>query len=312
MGRDEGSTGAVIPGRGVGQASLVGGGARLRQGLGGELAAWLPALPFLTLVLFLLVVPAIWLIGQSLLTDQGWSLDVWAKTLRSNVTRKAIVTSLNLSALSATLSTLVGAPVAWTISRMATGRRAVWLALLNVAANFGGIGLAFAYLATLGRVGMVTLVLRASGIGFVPPRPASFIGLTLAFLYVNVPLYILLTIPAMGVVREEWWEAAQTSSATRAQFWRYVGLPLLAPFVAAGWLLIFTWSIGIYAVAYALAGAGAGLVINLLTLEMGHGIQNYAIVGFSEPAVYGVMLLGWATLALLLYRVLLRRALKWL
>ncbi len=263
------------------------------------------------LILFLLLAPAVWLIAQSVLTEKGWSLDVWASTLTARATRRSIATSLSLSALSATLCMLVGAPVAWTISRMTTGRRAIWLALLNVAANFGGIGLAFAYLATLGRVGMIPLMLRGFGVIFSPPRPASFIGLTLAYLYVNVPLYILLTIPAMGVVRDEWWEAAQTSSATRGQFWRYVGLPLLTPFVAAGWLLIFTWSIGIYAIAYALAGEGAGFVINLLTLDMGIGIKNYAIVGFTQPAVFGVLLLVLATLALLLYRGLLRRALRW-
>ncbi len=284
---------------------------RRRRDFRGGLAAWLPALPLMLLILFLLLAPATWLIVQSLMSDKGLTLDVWVKTVGSRITRRAVTTSLSISALSAMICTLVGAPVAWQISRMATGRRALWLALLNVAANFGGIGLAFAYLATLGRVGMVTLVLHGLGVAFSPPRPASFIGLSLAYQYVNIPLYILLTIPAMGVVRDEWWEAAQTSAATRGQFWRYVGLPLLTPFLAAGWLLIFTWSIGIYAIAYALAGEGAGFVINLLTLEMGVGIQNYAIVGFSEPAVYGVLLLAWATFALLLYRVLLRRALRW-
>src|SRR5439155_383829 len=184
--------------------------------------------------------PATWLIVQSLMSDKGLTLDVWVKTVGSRITRRAVTTSLSISALSAMICTIVGAPVAWQISRMATGRRALWLALLNVAANFGGIGLAFAYLATLGRVGMVTLVLHGLGVAFSPPRPASFIGLSLAYQYVNIPLYILLTIPAMGVVRDEWWEAAQTSAATRGQFWRYVGLPLLTPFVAAGWVLIYS------------------------------------------------------------------------
>ena len=277
-----------------------------------ELGAWLPALPLCLLVVVFLVAPAIWLIVQSLWVGEGPTLDAWAKTLNSRLTHRAITTTLSIAALTATIATLVGAPVAWRISRMARGPRAAWLALLNVASNFGGIGLAFAYLATIGRVGMVTLLLHGLGFEFRPPRPASFTGLTIAYLYVNIPLYVLLTIPAMGVVRDEWWEAAQVASASRAQFWRHVGLPLLAPFVGAGWLLIFTWSIGIYAVAFALAGEGAGAVIHLMTLEMGSGIKNYASVGFSEPAVYGVLLLLWAALALMAYRTLVRWGLRWL
>jgi len=280
--------------------------------VGGRLAEWLPALPLCILILVFLLAPAIWLIVQSLWVGRGPTLEIWAKTLESRVTHRAITTTLSIATLSATISSLVGAPVAWRISRMSRGSRAAWLALLNVASNFGGIGLAFAYLATIGRVGMVTLLLQGLGVDFHPPRPASLTGLTMAYLYVNIPLYILLTIPAMGVVRDEWWEAAQVASASRAQFWRYIGLPLLAPFVGAGWLLVFTWSIGIYAVAYALAGDGAGMVINLMTLEMGIGIKNYASVGFSEPAVFGVLLLLWAALALSVYRVLVRWGLRWL
>lgn len=221
------------------------GAARLRRRYRDAPAAWLPALPLLLLIAVLLFAPAIWLIVQSLWTADGLTLAQWSETLASRITHRAILTSLEHSALSATIATLVGAPAAWRISRLSIGWRSAWLALLNVAANFGGIGLAFGYLATLGRVGMVTLVLHSLGVDFLPPRSASFLGLTIAYQYVNIPLYILLTIPAMGVLRGEWWEAAQVSAASRWQFWRYVGLPLLAPFIAGGWLLIFTWSIGI-------------------------------------------------------------------
>ncbi len=298
---DERVEGAVLP--------VV--SARRAGDLRGALAAWLPALPLILLAVLFLVAPAILLIVQSFWGSTGPTLDDWATTLRSRVARKAMATTLSLSVLSATISTLVGTPVAWMISRMTRERRSIWLALLNVAGNFGGIGLGFSYLATLGTVGMVTLFLHGMGLRFRPPVPASFVGLALAYEYVNIPLFVLLTIPAMGALRNEWWEAAQTSSATRVQFWRYVGLPVLAPFVAGGWLLIFTWSIGIYAVAYALAGGGAGASIHLMTLEIGVGLEHYATFGIGGPAVLAVLLIAGATVTLLTYRALLRRALKW-
>jgi putative spermidine/putrescine transport system permease protein len=211
----------------------------------------------------------------------------------------------------ATIATMIGAPMAWLISRMFPRSRAGWLALLNVAANFGGIGLAFAYIAVLGTQGMITLGLQGAGLGFVPPRPSSFIGLTAAYSYTNVPLFVLLTIPAMGILRAEWWEAAQTASATRWQFWRMIGIPVLTPFIAGGWLLIFTWSIGIYGIAYGLAGGGGAAAIALITLQIGN-ILGTDVFGAGRAAVLAVLLMAMATASLVIYRWLLRRALRWL
>lgn len=285
--------------------------ARVGRAVRAELVAWLPGLPLIALVASLLITPALLLVVQSLGGSDGPTFHHWIAALGSRVGQRAVSTSLALAALSATISTLVGAPLAWIVSRGARGRRAVWLALLNVWANFGGIGLGFAYLATLGTAGMVTLSLQGLGVSFRAPSPSSFIGLVLAYQYNNIPLFVLLTLPAMGVVRDELWEAAQTSSATRGQFWRYVGLPLLAPFVAGGWLLIFTWSIGIYGIAYALAGTGGASGVRLMTLEIGRTLQA-SVFGQERAAVLAVLLMAIAAISLLAYRALLRRALRWL
>jgi putative spermidine/putrescine transport system permease protein len=216
------------------------------------LAAWLPALPLLVLAAVMLVLPTIFLILGSFGLPRGATLDYWVDTFQSNGGRQAIWTSVRLGVVCAAFALLVGSPLAWFVSRMVTARRAVWLALLNVAANFGGIGLAFGYMAALGTYGMVTLALQEVNIPWVPPEIGSFTSLVMAYSYTNIPLFVLLTLPAMGILRQEWLEAAEVCAASRGQFWRYVGLPVLSPFLFAGFLLIFTWSIGIYGLAYAL------------------------------------------------------------
>ncbi len=275
------------------------------------LSTWGPALPLIALILVCLVGPAAILVAQSFAGDQGLTLDLWAKILGQRANQDAIVTSLELGLASATVTLLVGAPVAWIISRMLAGRRAFWLGLLNVAANFGGIGLAFAYLATLGAVGMVTLAIQGLGLDFLPPRSSSFIALLLAYEYTNVPLFVLLTIPAMGILQDDWWEAAQTASATRWQFWRLIGLPVLTPFLAGGWILIFTWSIGIYGIAYGLAGQSGGTAVHLITLQIGTALQSDIITGAGRAGILSVVLMAIATVSLLTYRRLLRRGLRW-
>jgi putative spermidine/putrescine transport system permease protein len=276
-----------------------------------RVVAWLPAVPLLALAGALLVLPAALLLVQSVYnTSDGLSVQNWVTTLSSRNNQVAIVTSLELAATSATLSTIVGTPAAWLLSRMLAGSRAPWLALLNVAGNFGGIGLAFAFLATLGGAGMVTLSLEALGAPISPPSPASFAGLVFGYQYTNIPLFVLLTIPAMGVVRDDWREAAYTASASTLQFWRYIGGPVLAPFIAAGWLLIFTWSMGIYGIAFGLAGTGGAADIRLITLQIGLTLQASAF-GQERAAVLAVVLMAVAIAALLVYRSLLRRALRW-
>lgn len=275
----------------------------------GGLAAWLPALPLVTLATLFLLAPAVQLLVQSLVVDGSFTLDLWQKTLENPTDRDAIATSLRLAAVCATISMTVGAPVAWFISRMVPASRSTWLGLLNIAANFSGIGLGFAYIAALGRVGMIPLGLESLGIDWDAPSPGSFNGLLLAYLYTNIPLYVLLTIPAMGIVRNDWWEAAETSKATRWQFWRHVGLPVLAPFTLAGWLLIFTWTIGIYGIAFALSGNTGIASTRLITLQIGVTLEG--LFGRERAAVLAVLLIGMAITSLTAYRFLLKRALRW-
>ncbi|MGI5164647.1 hypothetical protein ACQEU3_09860 [Spirillospora sp. CA-253888] len=273
--------------------------------LGRLAAGWLPALPLLAFALLLLVLPAARLLNDTFaLRAGGYGLDNVRKVVDNPVDREAIRNSLSLGALQATLSALFGVPAAWLISRMRVAGRAAWLALMNVAANFAGIGLAFAMVALIGSTGMLTHLL---GVSF--PATSSFSGVNIAYLYFNVPMFVLLTLPAMAVLRDDWWEAAQVCHATRWQFWRRIGVPVLAPFTAAGWLLIFTWTIGIYAVTYALASGPQS--VKLITLQIGSTLES-SVFGLERAAVLSVLLMVLAVVSTVLYRLAIRRATRWL
>lgn len=280
---------------------------RLRQWL----VNWLPALPMLVLAYGLLVAPVLALLVQSLQGDGGsFTLANWVEVFTSRSDCRAIFTSLGLGSVSATSSLLVGAPIAWWVSRLMPLSRSIWLSMLNTASNFSGIGLAFGFVAILGNYGMLTLAFRDLGLPLTPPAPNTFWGLALAYNYTNIPLFILLTIPGMGMLRQEWWEAAQTCGATQTRFWRGIGLPILAPFLGAGWLLVFTWSIGLYGIPFALAGNGATRKVSLITLAIGDILQAN-ISGQGEAAVLAIILLLLAGFSLCTYRWMLGRAARW-
>ncbi|MFI6504592.1 ABC transporter permease subunit [Nonomuraea typhae] len=276
------------------------------------LTRWGPALPLLAFTLVTLVLPALRLVHDTFaLPDGSYGLGHVAKVIANPVDRQAVAGSLALGCVQATLATAIGAPAAWLITRMRLGGRAFWLSLMNVAANFAGIGLAFGFVALIGSTGMLTLVLRALlGVEDNPfPSTGSFSGMNIVYLYFNVPMFVLLTLPALSVLKDDWQEAAAVCKATRRQFWRHVGIPVLAPFVAAGWLLVFTWTIGVYAVAYAVAASPGSQ--KLITLQIGTTLES-SVFGLGRAAVLSVLLMILAVGATVLYRQCVKRAARWL
>jgi putative spermidine/putrescine transport system permease protein len=270
---------------------------------------WAPAIPFLAVCGVLLLGSAAWLVVRSLQDAAGgFTLDNWRDIFALRLNRTAILTSVRLALVVATLTALVGTPLSWFVAHLRARGRSVGLAVANVAANFGGAPLAFAFIATLGATGFLRLVAGDLGLPLGLDL-FGFWGYVLVYLYFHVPLFMLLVMPAMGALRPEWWEAAQTAAATRGQFWRLVGVPVLAPFVAAGWVLTFTWAAGQFTIAFALAGSQPK--INLITLRIGSFLLSATSSGtrFQRAAAMSVLLIVIAGGALVVYRALARRAL---
>ncbi len=140
----------------------------------------------------------------------------------------------------------------------------------GVAANFAGIPLAFAFIATLGTIGIVTQFLQ-NVFGFnlydwTPPGSDttfslfSKTGIEIVYLYFQIPLMILVIAPAIDGLRREWREAASSLGASSWQFWRHVGIPILFPSLLSAMVLLFGNSFAAYATAYGLTAGGVSLV----------------------------------------------------
>lgn len=276
------------------------------------LSDWSLALPIIVVAVLMLLVPCVVMLRQSFAdsTGSGFTLSNWIGVFGSKNMRSAMANSLMLGFTVASIAFVVGAPLAWIVSRMTLTNRALHLGILNVATNFSGIGLGFAFVAALGTYGMVTLSLQALGLPLSPPAPNTFWGLVIAYEYSNVPLFVLLTLPAMSLLREEWWEAAQACSASRMQFWRRIGWPVLRPFLLASWLLIFTWSVGMYGVPVALLGTSP-TAFRLVTVEMSQSMLG-SLFGSQRMPVLAVSLMLLAAVSLTLYRIIVRRGTRWL
>ncbi len=215
--------------------------------------------------------------------------------------------SVKLSAVSAAIGALLGLLLAQAVvtSRYRALREAV-LTASGVLANFGGVPLAFAFVATLGNSGVLTRHLGLADHGW---SLYSFWGLVIVYLYFLIPLMVLTVTPALEGLRVQWREAAQNNGATNAQYWRHVALPVLAPALLGGLVLLF----GSAFAAYATAAAMVGSSVPLVTLQIADAISGNVLVGQENVALaLSLDMVVVAGLVMAVHLPLQRRSARWL
>lgn len=273
---------------------------------------WFVALPFIATVGILLGGAALWLVITSVQTQDGsFTSEAWTTAFDSPRDTSAMRNTLVVSALTASVAALFGTPLMLAISTSGRRGRDLSVSAANAAANFGGASLAVAWIATLGTYGFARLAVQSLGWDL-PVELSSVVGYVIVYSSFVIPLFVLLTLPAAGVLRPEFWEAVQTVGGGRASYWTRVGLPVLAPFIASGWVLCFTWSAGQFSAPYALVGETPK--DSLITLRIGDLLFS-AIGGtlrFQQAAVYSVLLVALSVVALVIYFLSTRRVLSWL
>jgi len=228
--------------------------------------AWLGLAPFFLFGIAFEIIPVLTLARSSLTAKDALTLSNFERAL-TPMFIESFRNSIQLSAATACLGVMFGTIVAHAIvtTRNRFVRDAI-TALADVTTNFGGAPLAFAFIVVLGSTGVVTLILKMIGINLYPTtfRIYSIQGLTVAYLYFQLPLMILLIIPSLLGLRREWREAAINLGASPTQYWLRVALPILAPALLGGFLLLFANAFGAYATAWTLTGPD----VNLVTVQI--------------------------------------------
>lgn len=202
--------------------------------------------------------------------------------------------SIRISVASAFLGCVIGFAIAAAITLGGLPRwiRAPLMTFSGVASNFAGVPLAFAFIATLGRLGLVTVLLKEwfginiYAMGF---NLLSFLGLTLTYLFFQIPLMILIVTPALDGLKKEWKEAAQILGATGFQYWRMIAFPILWPTLLGTFALLFANAFGAVATAYALTGSSLSIVPILLFAQIRGDVLQDPHLGYA--LAFGMILI---------------------
>jgi putative spermidine/putrescine transport system permease protein len=181
----------------------------------------------------------------------------------------------------------------------------------GVASNFAGVPLAFAFISTLGRVGMITVMLQTwFGINIYDQgfNLYSFWGLSLTYMYFQIPLMVLIITPALEGMKKQWREAAENLGASSFQYWMTIALPVLTPTLLASFILLFGNAFGAYATAYALTGG----LLNITPILIGAQIRGDVL---HDPNLGYALALGMVvlmTLLIFIYSWLQKTASRWM
>lgn len=265
---------------------------------------------FLYTIAFLLLPSASVLVGAFQNQEGAFTLANLSALLDGQYLQ-AYINSLQISAATALAGGVLGLLMAHAALAPGSPRwiRTVLTTFSGVAANFAGVPLAFAFIATLGTTGFLTQLLKNAGLdlyggGF---TLFSFTGLALTYLYFQIPLMVLVIAPTIDGLRREWREAAENLGATGFEYWRYIGLPVLLPSLLGAMVLLFGNAFAAYATPYALTSG----VITLTPMQIGNVLQGNVL---TDPHLGQALALGMIVvigISMAAYAVLQQRTARW-
>lgn len=277
------------------------------------LTSWLGLVPFLLFCLLFEILPAIIIIQGSFTDNTTGSptLDNYRHMLSQASNLHAFENSISISLVTALLGGIIGGLAAYGVYTLRTGwLRNLLVGFSSIAANFAGVPLAFAFVATLGVTGFVTVAIQnwfhvsLYDHGF---SIYQFWGLVMVYTYFQLPLMILVTLPALTALRPEWKEAATNLGATNFTYWRRVAFPILLPSLIAATMLLFANSFGAFATAFALAQGNIALVPILINFV----VNGNVTVDFGLGNALAVGMIVILLIAVSLYTAMLRRVNVW-
>jgi putative spermidine/putrescine transport system permease protein len=275
--------------------------------------AWLGIGPFAIFSFLFLVLPTAYLIIGSLQDRAGnFTFDNY-----SGLTDPTIIdaygNSIEISLVTAIGGGIFGFLLAYAV--IAGGLpgflRSALMTFSGVASNFAGVPLALAFVFTLGRQGLLTVVLR--DVLKIDMYSAGFslyskIGLELVYMYFQFPLMVLVIAPAIDGLKREWREASQVLGANSSQYWRRVALPILTPSLLGTVILLFGNSFGAQATAYQLTSGLIRIVTIVISAQMRGDVLFNPNLGYALAMGMVVIM----SLSIAVYSLLQRRSERWL
>lgn len=236
-------------------------------------------IPFFLLTLMYELIPVAMTVIRSFQVDTGVGLDNYAAVFAGQYYLKSITNSLVISLGSSAVGIIIAFLGSYAAFSSPEKTRRLFSTVLNIAANFAGVPLAFSYIILFGSSGIMVALGSIFGIQWLADYNLySSGGLSLIYIYFQIPVATLVLMPAFESIKTEWLESAQLLKASKLRFWTSVGLPVIFPSIAGTFCFLFANSMSAYATAYALVGSNYSLLtVQIASMFTGDVFPKYGL-----------------------------------
>lgn len=266
---------------------------------------WL--VPFFTVTALFLVAPLFLMVTSSFTngTTGAFTLSNYAEVFTNAFYYQSFLNSGVIALFSSIVGLSFAIIVAYAMTCLPEKIQDKISIYINIAANFAGVPLAFAFIILVGNSGAFRLFFDGMNIPFLREfNLYSWQGLTITYLYFQIPLGILFIYPSLKKLKKEWKEAALLLGATNFIYWRKIGLPNIMPSIAGTFIIMFANGMGTYETAYALTGSNVNLITIRIAALVSGDIYAQPEIGSTLAVVFAlIMLLILVTSQTLLKRV---------
>lgn len=224
-----------------------------------------PPLVFLTLVFALPLVRVIW--GSAFTPD--FTLEFYERMWRTPVYGRVFWITLKISLLTTIVSALLGYPAAYFLASVRPRTRQLLLLCVIVPFFLSVLVRNYVWMILLQRTGLVNRLLLDAGVIRAPlDLMYNELGVLIAMVNMLLPYMIFPVLSTLLAIPPELRHASASLGAHPAMtFWR-VTLPLSAPGVAAGGLLVFIVALGFFITPALLGGPQQMMVSNLIEFSV--------------------------------------------
>ncbi|MBO9569350.1 MAG: ABC transporter permease [Cellulomonas iranensis] len=207
----------------------------------------------------------------------GFSLRQYREVLTTPYLYRSLLESLSLAVRVSVTCLVLAYPVAWYLARAAHGWRKTLVFTVTLSPLLASeVVRSFGWRIVMAGEGPVNRTLQALGLTDASlPLLRSPWTVFLAVVHVLLPFAVIALTASLGAIDDAVLRASADLGASAAQTFRRVVLPLSAPGLVAGAVIVFSLTMGIYVTPLLVGGANQPLA--------GLRVQSEAMVTFNQP-----------------------------
>lgn len=269
--------------------------------------------PLLAVLIAFLVLPLVWLFrasfytGEGFIERSGFSLAHYEHFLFDRYYLSVLFETLLYGVVTAVVCALIGFPVGYSLARLPPQRRRWRMIIVILPLTLSLVVVVFGWVAVLGRSGLVNSVLVATGL-FDSPRTLLFnkTAVIIVLVQQTIPFMILSVMSVVAQIDPVLEHAAANLRANRFVTFTRVVIPLAAPGLMAGFVLVFVIAISAFITPMLVGGSRIRMIGSFIYEQM-MSSMNWSFGAAMAFIILGAGLLFTALLNALAARRFVRR-----